>query len=135
MKRQAALANAMQTPLFKERERIREATPVERFPYVFDSMSQAKLTTGFVQGTKMSLPTGFTRKDEKKFEEVTMPPAVKEPVKVENLVPISSFDDVGKMAFNGIKTLNRVQSVVCDTAYRSNENMLVCAPTLSICTC
>ena len=73
MKRQAALANAMQTPLFKERERIREATPVERFPYVFDSMSQ--LTTGFVQGTKMSLPTGFSRKDDKKFEEVTMPPA------------------------------------------------------------
>ena len=25
--------------------------------------------------------------------------------------------------------MNRIQSVVCDTAYRTSENMLVCAPT------
>ncbi len=28
-----------------------------------------------------------------------------------------------------MKNLNRIQSIVCDTAYRTNENMLVCAPT------
>ena len=28
-----------------------------------------------------------------------------------------------------MKSLNRIQSVVCDSAYRTNENMLVCAPT------
>jgi activating signal cointegrator complex subunit 3 len=29
----------------------------------------------------------------------------------------------------GIKTLNRIQSRVFETAYKSNENMLICAPT------
>lgn len=29
----------------------------------------------------------------------------------------------------GFKRLNVIQSTVCDCAFRSNENMLVCAPT------
>jgi hypothetical protein len=29
----------------------------------------------------------------------------------------------------GYKTLNRIQSRIFNTAYRSNENVLVCAPT------
>lgn len=33
------------------------------------------------------------------------------------------------MAFQGVKTLNRIQSIVFDTAYRTNENLLICAPT------
>lgn len=33
------------------------------------------------------------------------------------------------MAFSGIKSLNRIQSVVFDTAYNTNENLLICAPT------
>ena len=57
-KRQAALANAMNTPLFKERQEVREFAVQEQFPFVFDSMNKAKLTSGFIQGTKMSLPTG-----------------------------------------------------------------------------
>ena len=69
-KRQAALANAMNAPLFKERQEAREMSTVETYPFVFDSMNKAKLTSGFIQGTKMSLPTGFTRKDDKKWEEV-----------------------------------------------------------------
>ena len=71
-KRQAALALAMNQPLFKEREEVRAAAgPAESYPFVFDSLSRAKLSSGFVQGTKMSLPAGFTRKDDKKYEEVT----------------------------------------------------------------
>lgn len=30
---------------------------------------------GFIQGTKMSLPVGFQRKDDRKFEEITIPAA------------------------------------------------------------
>lgn len=33
------------------------------------------------------------------------------------------------MAFQGVKALNRIQSVVFDMAYHSNENLLICAPT------
>lgn len=33
------------------------------------------------------------------------------------------------MAFGGVKALNRIQSIVFDAAYHSNENLLICAPT------
>ena len=33
------------------------------------------------------------------------------------------------MAFSGTKALNRIQSVVFNAAYNSNENLLICAPT------
>ena len=104
--------------------------PVERYPYVFDSLAEARSSAAFVQGTKMALPQGFERKDDKKSEEVHIPAAAKAPVEIgKNLVPISSLDYVGQMAFQGMKSLNRIQSVVFDTAYRTNEDLLVCAPT------
>jgi activating signal cointegrator complex subunit 3 len=34
-----------------------------------------------------------------------------------------------RLAFQGVTSLNRVQSRIFPTAFRSNENMLVCAPT------
>ena len=36
---------------------------------------------------------------------------------------------IGQVAFQGMKTLNRIQSVVYPTAYHSNQNLLICAPT------
>jgi len=36
---------------------------------------------------------------------------------------------VGQKAFHGINNLNRIQSVVFEAAYNTNENLLVCAPT------
>ena len=131
-KRQAALANAMNTPLFKERQEAREMSTVETFPFVFDSMNTAKLTSGFIQGTKMSLPVGFTRKDEKKWEEVTVPAENKAggpPPTGKKLVSISSLDEIGQLAFKGIKQLNTIQSCVFQSAYNTSENLLVCAPT------
>jgi activating signal cointegrator complex subunit 3 len=137
MKRQAALANAMSTPLFKERAEARElaaSNKPETFPYVFDSLAAAKLTTGYIQGTKMNLPAGFERKDNKKYEEVTVPAVAAADSKADDivgrkLVAIAELDDIGRLAFQGMKSLNRIQSVVFDTAYRTSENMLVCAPT------
>ena len=93
-------------------------------------MSKARLTTGYIQGTKMSLPVGFERKDNKKYEEVTVPPAEMGSSDVgRKLVPIASLDEIGQLAFKGMKSLNRIQSVVYKSAYTTNENMLVCAPT------
>ena len=131
IKRQAALATAMTKPIIKPKERSPvPAAAVERYPNVFDSYAEAKMSAGFIQGTKMVLPQGFERTDDKKSEEVYIPASSKAPVDVgKNLVPISSLDYIGQMAFQGMKSLNRIQSVVFDTAYRTNENMLVCAPT------
>lgn len=33
------------------------------------------------------------------------------------------------MGFQGMKQLNRIQSIVFDAAYNTNENLLICAPT------
>ena len=39
------------------------------------------------------------------------------------------FPQIARLAFKGTKELNRIQSVVFDTAYNSNQNLLICAPT------
>lgn len=39
------------------------------------------------------------------------------------------MDEIGQITFKGIKELNRIQTVVFPTAYYSNENLLICAPT------
>lgn len=36
---------------------------------------------------------------------------------------------IGQIAFKGTKELNRIQTVVFPAAYKTNENLLICAPT------
>ena len=49
----------------------------------------------------MALPTGFERKDEKKFEEISIPAADAAPVDIgKNRVPISSLDEIGQATFH-----------------------------------
>ena len=47
----------------------------------------------------------------------------------EALREISALPDWARPAFAGMKSLNRIQSAVCDAALFSGENMLICAPT------
>ena len=42
---------------------------------------------------------------------------------------IEELPEWAQLAFGGYKTLNRIQSRIFHTAFSSNENMLVCAPT------
>ena len=60
-----------------------------------------------------------------------MPPPVvdKAVLAMEKRVPISAFKKVSQVAFKGIPCLNRLQSRLFDTAYKTNHNLLVCAPT------
>ncbi|KAI9915895.1 hypothetical protein PsorP6_007485 [Peronosclerospora sorghi] len=44
------------------------------------------------------------------------------------LVPISRLEPLAQAAFQGLSTLNRLQSTLFDAAYCSNHNLLVCAP-------
>lgn len=39
------------------------------------------------------------------------------------------FAQIGQLVFKGMKRLNRIQSLVYETAYNTNENLLICAPT------
>ena len=42
---------------------------------------------------------------------------------------IDQLDDLAQLVFKGTKTLNRIQTVVFDAAYYTNENLLISAPT------
>ncbi|KAI5826558.1 Sec63-domain-containing protein [Schizophyllum commune Tattone D] len=81
-------------------------------------------------GARFMLPVDTTRAMHEEYEEVIIPPARPVPPRAtERLIPVSELDDLAKPCFPGYQTLNRIQSIVYPTAYGSNENMLVCAPT------
>ncbi|EFJ17505.1 hypothetical protein SELMODRAFT_178863 [Selaginella moellendorffii] len=85
---------------------------------------------GFTGMTGASLPPGSVKKVFKGYEEVQVPPTPTSSLKPgEFLVKISELDDISQAAFQGYQTLNRIQSRIFPTAYNSNENILVCAPT------
>lgn len=127
-KREMALIEASEALLFKRNKE--GAAPEVRFPYVFDNYDKARQTLGFISGTKLVLPEGFERKDDNVKEEVVIPKNDPAPPDVgSNLIPISTLDEVGQVAFRNCKTLNRIQTVVYPAAYHSNHNLLICAPT------
>ena len=81
-------------------------------------------------GSKFVLPQGTQREDNKDMEEIAIPVSHATPIlSSERRIPILEFDFIGKSAFKGYDTLNRVQSIVYPIAYQTNENLLVCAPT------
>ncbi|XP_026331439.1 activating signal cointegrator 1 complex subunit 3 [Hyposmocoma kahamanoa] len=101
-----------------------------QYPNVFDSSLDSKNAAGFISGLKMLLPKDVKRKDTKEYEEVIIPINEPPPLSVGNTrVQISDLDEIGQIVFENIKELNRIQSVVFQTAYNTNENLLICAPT------
>lgn len=63
-------------------------------------------------------------------EEVHVPALKPKPfAEGERLIEISELPEWMRPAFSGMKSLNRIQSRVCDTALYTNENVLMCAPT------
>ncbi|KAL9254447.1 DExH-box ATP-dependent RNA helicase DExH14-like protein [Drosera capensis] len=77
-----------------------------------------------------ALPQGTERKHYKGYEEVIIPAIPTAPMKPgEKLIEIKELDDFAQAAFQGYRSLNRIQSRIFKTVYYSNENILVCAPT------
>ena len=97
-------------------------------PFVFTSSMNFVLNE-FGKGYR--LPSGTTRNIQETFEEYVIPMSkVHDRLVNETLIIIEDvFDEIGKKVFENYKSLNRVQSIVFDAAYRTNENLLVCAPT------
>ncbi|XP_048883103.1 activating signal cointegrator 1 complex subunit 3 [Brienomyrus brachyistius] len=126
LQREQALLSARHSPVFgREREYQRI-----RYPHVYDSYAEAIKMSAFVGGAKMLLPEGIKRENNKMFEEVVIPPTEAMPIGFEEKpVYISQLDEIGQLVFKGMKCLNRIQSIVFETAYNTNENLLVCAPT------
>lgn len=82
---------------------------------------------------RVGLPKGSERFVGDGYEEIFIPPAPpKSNVKLGKLIDVSdAFESYTEFleAMQGVTTFNRLQSAVFPIAYKSNENMLVCAPT------
>lgn len=116
-------ANASR-PLFSA---TAEAVP-EVLPHVYSSQLTGNVLSHL--GTSFSLPVGTERLFNDDYDEVVVPPSRPVPPKeTERLIPVTELDNLAKGCFPGYTSLNRIQSIVYPTAYKSNENMLVCAPT------
>lgn len=79
---------------------------------------------------RCELPDGSFRTQKKSYEEIYIPPLKPRPfADGEKLIPISELPKWAQPAFDGYKSLNRIQSRLCDSALRSSEHLLLCAPT------
>ncbi|EFJ32423.1 hypothetical protein SELMODRAFT_144158 [Selaginella moellendorffii] len=84
----------------------------------------------FMANKKCELPEGTYRTMKKGYEEVHVPAMKVKPMEEgEELVKISDLPSWAQPAFKEMKTLNRIQSRVYETALFTQENILLCAPT------
>ena len=107
---------------------LKPSTDPIKYPHVYQSGTGGAVLSMF--GTRYTLPAGSERNDNADYEQVMVPISRKNVVvSNERRIEIKELDEFSQSAFAGYKSLNRVQSIVFPIAYKTNENMLVCAPT------
>lgn len=126
-RRAEELAASVSRPLFSSQRQTDQGEP--QYPHVFSSNSGGgNVLSAF--GSRFSLPPGTVRVEESFFEELTIPAPNQVPLReFERRIPIVEMDELAKGAFPGYDSLNRLQSAVYPLGYKTNENLLVCAPT------
>ncbi|PHH92530.1 hypothetical protein CDD83_7027 [Cordyceps sp. RAO-2017] len=98
------------------------------YPHVYKSYHAGNTLSS--SGKKYGLPVGSQRLQFDKYEEYAIPAGRKGSLGPgQKLVKISDIDGLCVNTFKGYKALNRMQSLVFPVAYKTNENMLICAPT------
>lgn len=104
------------------------STNEEKYPNVYGATEHGSVLS--VYGTRFSLPEGTQRVHESYFEEVTIPRSKPLPFRShERLILKDEMDLLCRGAFKQYNSLNRLQSAVYPMAYKTSENLLVCAPT------
>ena len=99
-----------------------------QYPHVYKAHQAGNTLSA--SGHKYGLPMGSERKEYDLYEEYSIPAAkVGTLGRGRKLVEIAEMDGLCKETFKGYKTLNRMQSLVYPVAYKTSENMLICAPT------
>ena len=79
---------------------------------------------------KQGLPAGTTREYEDGYEVVTVPAKFRDESKLPSRVVLAdSMDKTCIKGFKNIPTLNPMQSTVFQAAFKTQENLLICAPT------
>ena len=120
------------------KETARQVLPDEEMEELFSN--KAKLLdledlsfqqgSHFMSNKKCSLPEGSFRKQRKGAEIIHVPALKPKPFDPdETLVPIDKLPRYVQPAFEGFKSLNRIQSRLAPTLLETDENLLVCAPT------
>lgn len=100
----------------------------EEYPHVYRAYSAGNTLSH--SGKRYALPPGSERKEFEKYEEYTIPAGKTGTLGAgRKLVNIADMDGLCRNTFRGYKTLNRMQSLVYPVAYKTSENMLICAPT------
>ena len=83
-----------------------------------------------LDGKKYAVPVGSERIEHEKYEEYSIPATKVGTLGAgRKLIEIADMDGLCKRTFKGYRSLNRMQSLVYPVAYKTNENMLICAPT------
>ena len=99
-----------------------------QYPHVYKAHSAGNMLDH--TGRKYGLPPGSERLQFEKYEEYMIPAGKKGTLGPgQKLVEIKDLDGLCRNTFKGYKTLNRMQSLVYPVAYKTSENMLICAPT------
>ncbi|KAI5310708.1 hypothetical protein KEM55_003092, partial [Ascosphaera atra] len=99
-----------------------------QYPHVYKSHSAGNALA--VNGRKYGLPLGSKHLEEQRYTEYAIPATkVGTIAPGQRLVPINEMDKLCQGTFKGYQTLNRMQSLLYPVAYRTYENMLICAPT------
>lgn len=100
----------------------------EEYPHVYRAHGAGNQLSS--HGKKYMLPLGSERKEYEKYEEYSIPAAKVGTLGVgRSLVNINDMDGLCRETFKGYASLNRMQSLVYPVAYKTSENMLICAPT------
>ncbi|EPB78303.1 DEAD/DEAH box helicase [Ancylostoma ceylanicum] len=122
--RQLEMDQLKWTPTLKSANRPREI-----YPYVFDACIDNGTAMITINGMKYALPEGSTRESFRTHEEVEVPPMNRGSIGDVQHVFVKDMDDLGRLGFQGFEKLNVIQSIVFEQAYKTKENLLICAPT------
>ena len=99
-----------------------------QYPHVYKLHTSGNLLSP--NGRKFGLPVGSREIEEPKYTEYEIPASRVGAVQPnQKLVEIAGLDGLCRGTFKGYKALNRMQSLLYEVAYKTNENMLICAPT------
>lgn len=98
------------------------------YPHVYRAHTAGNTLS--IGGRQYGLPEGSKKTEHDKYEETLIPASKVGTLGVgQKLIAIGDMDELCKRTFKGYKTLNRMQSLVYPVAYKTSENMLICAPT------
>ncbi len=104
------------------------STTEPNYPHVYRAYSAGNTLNH--AGKRYALPAGSEKLEFEKYEEYSIPAGRTGTLGPgQKLVQISDLDGLCRRTFSGYKALNRMQSLVYPVAYKTSENMLICAPT------